>query len=468
MSKKAKAPEKPQVIVRKLKAPHQKESMTQFKPLSKAQKKELEVAVKEIFDANGGKKMLKKSKDVYIKPNGIDGKAYCFTRPELVEAVIKYWKKNGARKIYLFEQSTQSNWTRIVYEVTGYAKVCRKTGAIPVYLDEGKVETFKFKGRDDYMGTEFGMPKFIIKNLIENADKNLYISLPKLKTHSMAGVTMGVKNQWAFPSQFDRRPDHNYKLPNKLVDVLSYLKPDFTIIEGVEGTIYGHYPVTSLADECVLPLGVLVAGKNVVATDMVGARIFGLTLDDVPHLKIACERGYSDGVQSLDDIDIIGDMSPYTTKYPTDLYDAFPEDVKVLKGKIMTCREGCQNNPLTLLQILYNDYGGKGGWTMVIGKGHDMDEINAIKGKVLVVGRCAKDEVGDILVKNLGKKNVFFSDYCNDLAASAAAMFYLMKVNPLVFVPLSLPKTIKCLIGIYAHGSSANVPSVLSKWFKTV
>ncbi len=460
--------DKTQVIVRKLNAPHQKESMTQFKPLSKEQKKELEIAVKEIFDANGGKKMLKKSKDVYIKPNGIDAKAYCYTRPELVEAVIKYWKKNGARKIYLFEQSTQSNWTRIVFEVTGYRKLCKKYGAIPVYLDEDKVETFKFPGRADYMNNEFGMPKFIIKNLIEKADENLYISLPKLKTHSMAGVTMGVKNQWAFPSQFDRRPDHNFNLPYKLIDVLSYLKPDFTIIEGVEGTIYGHYPVTALADECVLPLGVLVAGKNVVATDMVGAAIFGLTLDDVPHLKIAVERGYAGDVKSLDDIDIIGDMSPYTTKYPTDLYDAFPEDVKIIKGKVMTCREGCQNNPLTLLQILYNDYGGKGGWTMVIGKGHDLDEIKAIKGKVLVVGRCAIDEVGDVLVKNLGKRNVFFSDYCNDLAASASAMFNLMDVSPFVFVPLPLLTSIKCAALAMLHGSTANVPSLLSQHFKCV
>lgn len=442
--------------------------MTNYLPLSDEMVAEIKAAVKEIFDANGGASMLKKSRDVYIKPNGIDGKAYCYTRPELIEAVIEYWKENGANKIYLFEDSTQSNYTRIVYEVTGYAKVCKRTGAIPVYLDEQKTRVFEFKGKDDYMNNKFGMPEFIIKNLIEGKDDNLYISLPKLKTHSMAGVTLGVKNQWAFPIQFDRRPDHNYNLPYKLIDVLSYLRPDFTVIEGVEGTIYGHYPVTSLADKCVLPLGVLVAGKNVVATDMVGAAIFGLGLDDVPHLKIAVEKGYSDGVKSLDDIEIIGDMSPYTTKYPTDLYDAFPSDVKIIEGKTMTCKEGCKNNPLTLLQIMYNDHGGKGGWTMVIGKGHDPKEIDAITGQVLVVGHCAIEEVGDRLVKRLGKKNVFFSGECNDLAASAAAMFYLMKVNPLVFVPVPTLTSVRCLVQAKLHGTTANVPSILSNRIKTV
>jgi uncharacterized protein (DUF362 family) len=459
---------KTQVIVHKLNAPHQTESMTKYLPLSDEQVAEIKTAVKEIFDANGGAAMLKKSRDVYIKPNGIDGKAYCYTRPELIEAVIEYWKANGARDIYLFEDSTQSNYTRIVYEVTGYAKVCKRTGAKPVFLDEGKMKILEFKGRSDYMNNKFAMPEFVIKNLIEGRDDNLYISLPKLKTHSMAGVTLGVKNQWAFPKQFDRRPDHNYNLPYKLIDVLSYVRPDFTIIEGVEGTIYGHYPVTSLADKCVLPLGVLVAGKNVVATDMVGAAIFGLGLEDVPHLKLAVEKGYSEGVTSLDDIDIIGDMSPYTTKYPTDLYDAFPDDVKIIEGKTMTCKEGCKNNPLTLLQVMYNDFGGKGGWTMVIGKGHDTAEIDAIEGKVLVVGHCAIEEVGDRLVERLGKKNVFFSGECNDLAASAAAMFYLMKVNPLVFVPVPTFTSLRCLALAKLHGTTANVPSILSNRIKTV
>lgn len=89
-----------------------------------------------------------------------------------------------------------------MYAVTGYDKVCKRTGASPVYLDEDKTVEFEFRGRpsvkddpDGYVNTKFYMPQFVVKNLIENKDKNLYISLPKLKTHSMAGVTMGVKNQ---------------------------------------------------------------------------------------------------------------------------------------------------------------------------------------------------------------------------------------------------------------------------------
>jgi len=459
---------KAKVYVRHLEAAYQTESRTKFLPLSEEMTKEIKKTVYEILDEAGGEKLLKSSKNVYIKPNGIDGKAYCYTRPELVRAVIEYWKEHGAKKIYLFENSTQSNFTRLVYEITGYAQICRETGAIPVYLDEGPGEIFKFKGSDEYQCDEFELPKFVTHNLIKDKDKNLYISLPKLKTHSMAGITMGVKNQWAFPRQDHRGYDHNFLLGSKLADVLSYVRPDFTIIEGVEGTIYGHYPVTALADTAVLPLKVLVAGANVVATDMVGASVFGLTVDDIPHLKLAIERGLSEGVKSMADIDIDGDVSMYGEKYPTDLYDCYPKDVKLIFGKEMACKEGCVNNPLTLLQILYNDHGGKGGWTMVMGKGFDLDEIDAIKGKVLVVGHCAIDEVGDRLVKRLGKKNVYFSGKCNELAKSAAAMFHLMKVSPMEFAPVPLTTSVKCVILSKIHGTKSLVPSLISNYIKTV
>ena len=226
------------VYVRHLESPHQTESLTKFQPLNKALAEEAAKVVYEIFDAAGGASMLKSSKEVFIKPNGIDGQPYCFTRPEVLEAAINYWDEHGAKKVYLFENSTQCIATRLVYAITGYDKVCKRTGAIPVYLDEDKNVEFEFKGRDDYMCTKLPMPKFVVKNLIKNKDKNLYITIPKLKTHSMAGVTMGVKNQWAFPQQYYRGYDHNYALASKLIDVFSYVRPDFCLLEGIVGS-YG-------------------------------------------------------------------------------------------------------------------------------------------------------------------------------------------------------------------------------------
>jgi hypothetical protein len=53
------------------------------------------------------------------------------------------------------------------------------------------------------------------------------------------------------------------------------------------------------------------------------------------------------------------------------------------------CREGCMNNPKTLLQVLHHDYQGKGGWTLIMGKGFDPAEIDALQGRMLIAGHCA-------------------------------------------------------------------------------
>jgi hypothetical protein len=200
----------------------------------------------------------------------------------------------------------------------------------------------------------------------------------------------------------------------------------------------------------------------------VGARLFGLAAQDVPHLKIALERGYGNGVNAWEDIDVIGDISDFTQTYPTDLYQRFPEDVKILRGKERLCREGCQNNPLTLLQVLAFDYGGKGGWTLVMGKGHDPEKIGAIEGRVLVAGRCAIAEVGDQLIQRLGKKNVYFSGHCNDLCASINAMCHLMHVSPMLLAPQPFLSSVKLLGLAKLHGTQANVPNFMANIMKVV
>ncbi|MCL2498923.1 MAG: DUF362 domain-containing protein [Defluviitaleaceae bacterium] len=466
------------VIVKRLQSPHQSEPFTQYLPLSKEMKEEAFTAVAEILDAAGGKALLKSSGDVYIKPNAIDSKPYSHTRVEVVEAVIKYWKENGARNIYLFENCTQSNFTRMVFALTGYSDVCKKYGVREIYLDEEKNEVVKFKNdkmkneaENDYTETVFRIPKFVASNLIDRASENLYINLPKLKTHSMAGVTLGIKNQWAFPQPADRRADHNYNLASKLADVLGHIRPDFTLIEGVEGTIHGHYPVTAFADKCVLPFKTLIGSTNVLAADLMGLKLFGLTPDeDARHIKIALDRGYGNGVESVEDIEIIGadDFVPPNQPLPWDLYPQFPPDVTIIKGTERTCREGCQNNPLTLLQILAYDYGGKGGFTIVMGKGHSDETIDAIQGRVLVVGKCAIKEAGESLVSRLGKKNVYFSGHCNDLCATTNALCHLMKVNPLVMAPMPFLKSIKLLLQAKINGTQARIPFFFAHMLKVV
>lgn len=474
------------VIIKRLATDHDLGTFTKFVPLNKTMVGEIEKNVKYIFDNLGGASLIKSSGDVYIKPNAIDAKAYVHTRPEVVESVIRYWRGAGAKRVFLIENSTQCNITRLVFELTGYTKICRKTGAVPIYLDEEETVTLKFTGKKSvrdgdpagYDRVEFETSKTIAGKLIGERDKNLYVNIPKLKTHSMGVVTLGIKNQWAFPRHSHRSADHNFNLHHKLVDVLSLVRPDVTLIEGVEGTIYGHYPASALADECVKPFKVLIGSRNVVAADIVGAAAFGLGIDDVPHIKIAVARGLAGGVAKAEDIDligdftnlknmdIIGDLAKYNGKYPYSLYPRFPSDVALITGKELACKEGCVCNPLTLLQILACDYNGKGGWTLIMGKGFDPAEIDAVKGRALIAGHCAIEEVSSRLIERLGRKNIYLSGECNDLQATTESMLHLMKVNALKMAPINPLKGIGILIQAYRNHTRAKLVNPLASYMK--
>ncbi len=412
--------------------------------------------------------ILKKSKEVYIKVNGIDFKEHSYTSPKVLRAVIEYLKKIGA-KVYVMENSTQANMTRIVFAITGYKKICEDLGVEIKYLDEEETETYQFKRKPSvqkdpkgYNLKTFRLPATVIK-IMKNKDSLTYINLPKLKTHSMARVTLGIKNQWGFPQHADRGKDHNYNLHSKLVEVYELIKPDITLIDGTEGTIHGHYPPKAWEDRLIIPFNILIAGRDTLAVDVVGARIFGLELNDVPHLKIAYERGLGEG--DLNKINVIGkDLGKYKKKYEWNLVQEFPKDVKVIKGKELLCIEGCQNNPLVTMQVFSVDYPDKfkGGWFLIMGKGHDENLIDNLRSegytKGLVAGYCAINEVGEKLKEAFGKRKVFFSGDCNNLAETVKAMLKLAGMTIFDLIPISSEELMDLIDIANKHGSTALVP----------
>jgi uncharacterized protein (DUF362 family) len=427
----------------------------------------LKLAIKQIFSKieKSNVPILKGSKEVYLKPNGIDFKKHTYTSPGVLKAIIEHLQSLDA-KIYVMENSTQANLTRVVFTITSYKEICEDLGVEIVYLDEEETKTFKFTGKpsveenpNGYNLTTFRLPLTIVK-IIEKRDITTYINIPKLKTHSMAGVTLGIKNQWGFPQHADRGKDHNFNLHSKLVDVFEMIQPDVTIIDGIEGTIHGHYPPTAWEDRLVKPFNILIGGTDTLAVDVVGARIFGLTIEDVPHLKIAYERGLGEG--NLKKINVIGkNLEEYTEKYGWDILQEFPKDIKIVKGKKLLCREGCQNNPLSTLQVFANDYPDKfkGGWFLIMGKGHDDDLTEQLKSegytKGLVAGYCAVDEVGKKLRKEFGRRNVFFSGDCNNLADTVTATLKLSGMTALDLVTLPLEQLMEIIQEAQKHGTKA-------------
>jgi uncharacterized protein (DUF362 family) len=385
-------------------------------------------------------------RDVYIKINAVDFRKGCYTSPHIIGAAIDALYDHGASRVYVMENCTQGNFTRLVFKVTGIERVTKEKGAKPIYLDEEK------SARVRIGEFEVDFPKIVYEN-IKNGDA-FYLSLPKLKTHDMTTVTLNLKNQFGFIYHKDRRIHHSkFELHKFIAAIYDFIKPDFSVIDGEFAVVNGHYPLEKMYDKYVVPMNVFVASNDALAADIVASKILGFEVDEVEHLKLANEK-----YDIADKIEIEGDISRFKQKYSHKPLGIYPEGVKIVKGKERACNEGCQDNTLMVLEMLHVDYDGSGEFTIVFGKGFYQEELENLKPPVLVVGPCAVEEVGDYLKKKYRK--VVEVPYCNDLAAVTEALMKFMGLKATRIVPISTLSLIATWLKAKIHGSTANTPSI--------
>jgi uncharacterized protein (DUF362 family) len=411
-------------------------------------------AICKIFDHfGGGSKLLRFSRDVYIKVNAVGLEPYVYTDPEVLRQTIIYFKKCGARTIYVIENCTQANFTRLVFKAIGYLKICKETGAVPVFLDETPSVPIFLEGIEEFID----ISRFVFERLIEQRTENLYLSLPKLKTHSMSQVTLSIKNQFGLVHQNSRIADHNYRIHQKFADIYRVLRPDFALIDGLIAITHGHYPTTYNADKCIVPMDLLIGGPDPLATDIVASALMGFSLKDVRHLQLSSDTGIGQG--DISQINIINKdlLDSRKKKLTCELLDDYPPDINILRGKERCCKEGCRCNTETVVEMLYRDHGGKGNFTILIGKGIDKQTVNKIAGRVHIAGSCAIQDYGVALQTRLGKRNVTMSPGCNNLALTVYGLCKQMRVNQISLSGVGPIQSAASLIMAKLNGTQANI-----------
>lgn len=128
-------------------------------------------------------------------------------------------------------------------------------------------------------------------------DVSSIISVPSLKTHSLAKVTLSMKNMMGviYPKGIMHGNLHK-KIPD-LVSVLRS-KMKFQIIDGIigsNGSELGGKPIQ---------MDLIIAGEDPVAVDRVGSEIMGRDPDTVKYLIYAEQKGL--GTADLEKIEIVG------------------------------------------------------------------------------------------------------------------------------------------------------------------
>jgi uncharacterized protein (DUF362 family) len=409
-----------------------------------------------LADFGGAGALIKSSRDVYLKVNLVDSKPHSYTDPAVIRAAIGQFQRAGARRVFVIENCTQGNFTRLVFAATGVDAICRETGAIPIYLDETPAHPVYLEGLDSFID----ISAFVYERLVAERDRNLYVSLPKLKTHSMSQVTLSIKNQYGLVHQGSRSADHNFKLHQKFADIYKLLRPDFVIVDGLVATNHGHYIAESLADECIIPMNCLIGGADPLAVDTVAAAFLGFGIGDVKHLALAAATGI--GESRLEDIDI-GNRAIFDDRrrqLSADLLRGFPADIDVIRGQTRCCREGCWRNTENLVEVLRADHGGGGGFTVVMGKDADPAAVARLTGPVHLAGSCAIQDHGLALQRRLGKR-LTLSHGCNNLAETIHGLCKQMKVAPLELATLNPLRALALLAQAKLHRSRALIPPLI-------
>jgi uncharacterized protein (DUF362 family) len=109
--------------------------------------------------------------------------------------------------------------------------------------------------------------------------------MPILKHHSIAKLTMSIKNMMGLV--WNREYFHSTNLNQTIAELIAYRKPDLIIMDAIKG-ITDHGPI---GPGTIKEWDQVIFGFDPVAVDAYGADLFGVAPTDIPHISKAAELG---------------------------------------------------------------------------------------------------------------------------------------------------------------------------------
>jgi len=282
----------------------------------------VEAAVEQAIELLGGIGGITKGKDtVMLKPNLVAPAREATTKPEVIRALARLMKRAG-KEVSIGEGSAAAPdfnmagaetfrtrkreildpMQQRVFEQLGYAELAKNERVPLVNLHSGEMVESKVPGA-------FVFEKLSIHKSL--ADVDLLCSVPMMKTHQLATVTLGMKNLvGTFPGtvyQSIRGQMHDAGakvepsgVSAAVVDMVRVNKLGLVVVDGWMA-MEGNGP--SLGKQ--VKMNVIVAGTNPLATDMAAASLMGFEPREVPTFHWANKAGMTP--RSLAEIEIRGE-----------------------------------------------------------------------------------------------------------------------------------------------------------------
>jgi len=227
---------------------------------------------------------------VLIKVNFINTQTWdsgATTDPVVVEALILRLKDLGVEVSVVESDATMTNADK-AFKATGMLEMCKRNGVEGINLRHVK-DKVKIDVPDCETLNRITVPRIVKESAI--------ISAAKLKTHMATKVTLGMKNMFGLlPDKFKGKY-HANGISKVIVDINAVLKPTLTVIDGFVG-MEGRGPT----DGDPVKMNLIIAGRDVVATDATAARSMGLDPHEISHIRTAADKNFG----NIDNIEIVG------------------------------------------------------------------------------------------------------------------------------------------------------------------
>jgi len=221
-----------------------------------------------------------RGKTVLLKPNmvGSDPLGMMNTHPALIAASRETFLRLGADKVLIGDGPAMDRDTQAVIESIHLREYAGPLASIFVDLNVDDVVRVALRTRASRL-RELYLPK-----TVNGVD--FLVSLPKLKTHHWAGVTLSLKNMFGVvPGSCYGWPKnilHWAGIDRAILDINAAVRPDFAIVDGIIG-MEGNGPIQGVLKPC----GTVICGDDPVAVDATCARVMGLQPEKVKHIAHA-------------------------------------------------------------------------------------------------------------------------------------------------------------------------------------
>jgi uncharacterized protein (DUF362 family)/Pyruvate/2-oxoacid:ferredoxin oxidoreductase delta subunit len=239
-------------------------------------------------------------KRVLLKPNLLSSRdppeRAVNTHPEFVRAVGGFFVARGWR-VLIGDScgSMEPGSTSQAIRTTGLDRVAREIGAEIVDFDRApSIEAPIPQGR---VLCAVKTPQLL-------GEVDLFVTLPKLKTHGLTLYTGAVKNQLGLVPGNGKKEIHLLapkpeRMAEALLDIHSLVRPRLAVMDGIVA-MEGNGPAAGQPRA----VGLVIASADAVSLDAVAAEIIGYERGEVDTTRLGHERGL--GIGRIEQIEVSG------------------------------------------------------------------------------------------------------------------------------------------------------------------